>query len=175
MSLSLADLDDMPAERAARLLASCCGAGAWLKGMLERRPFGDVKSLLSAADEVWQALAASDWLEAFAHHPRIGERYASVAQEARARTWSAGEQADVRDAKEAVRRELDLNNALYEQRFGHIYIVSASGRTADELLAILHARLSNDPETELRVAADEQAKITKLRLLKLLGLPEPSP
>jgi OHCU decarboxylase len=174
MSLSLAEFDDMPAERAAPLLASCCGAGAWVKGMLERRPFGDVESLLGAADEVWQAVGPSDWLEAFAHHPRIGEREAAVAQEARAHAWSTAEQAEARAAKATVHRLLRLNNALYERRFGHIYIVSASGRSADELLAILQARLSNDAETELRVAADEQAKITRLRLLKLLGSPEPS-
>jgi OHCU decarboxylase len=174
MSVSVAEVDDMPAERAAPLLASCCGASAWVRGMLERRPFADVESLLSAADEVWRALGPSDWLEAFAHHPRIGERHAAVAQEARARVWSTAEQAEARAAKATVRRELELNNALYEQRFGHIYIVSAAGRSADELLAILQARLSNDPETELRVAADEQAKITRLRLLKLLGSPEPS-
>ena len=172
MSVSLAELDDMPAEEAGARLASCCGARRWVAGMLVRRPFRDVRTLLRTADDVWSSLGPEDWHEAFAHHPRIGERKAAVAQEARAHAWSTGEQSEVRAANAKVHRLLALNNVLYERRFGHIYIVSASGRTADELLAILQSRLSNDPETELQIAADEQAKITRLRLLKLLGMPE---
>jgi OHCU decarboxylase len=168
------ELDTLSADEASSLLESCCGSRAWVTQMVERRPFGDMPTLLEAADDVWWSLGPADWLEAFAHHPRIGDRDAAVPQGARAQAWSAGEQAGASTANAEVQRLLRLNNALYEHRFGHIYIVSASGRTADELLAILQSRLSNDPETELRVAAGEQAKITRLRLRKLLGVSEAS-
>ncbi len=170
--VSVSELDAMPAAEAEALLASCCGAREWVAGMLDRRPFADESTLLRAADDVWWSLGPEDWREAFAHHPRIGERDAAVPQEARAAGWSLGEQADVRAAASSVRTLLRRNSALYEERFGHIYIVCASGRTADELLAILQARLKNDADTELRVAADEQAKITRLRLRKLVGSQE---
>ena len=186
-TVTLADLDALPTREAEPLLAACCGSPAWVRQMIERRPFGDVRSLLHAADQVWWSLSADDWREAFAHHPRIGEREAKIAQEARARTWSAGEQRGVADASADLRAALAEGNRDYERRFGHIYLVSAAGKSAEELLAVLRARLSNDPETELRVAAGEQAKITRLRLLKLLGagdadgpttspaMPRPSP
>ena len=170
--VSVAELDALPVDVASPLLASCCGARAWVVGMLERRPFGDAAALMRAADDLWWSLGPDDWREAFAHHPRIGERDAAVRQDPRARAWSAGEQGEARDADNVVRRRLQAGNAAYERRFGHIYIVCASGRTADELLAILESRLSNDPDAELRVAAGEQAKITALRLRKLLGLSE---
>ena len=137
--------------------------------MLERRPFGDAETLLRAAEEVWWSLGPDDWREAFAHHPRIGERDAAVAQGGRARAWSAGEQRGVADAGAEVRAAIAEGNREYERRFGHIYLVSAAGKSAEELLALLRARLSNDADTELRVAAAEQAKITRLRLLRLLG------
>jgi OHCU decarboxylase len=172
MSVNVAQLNAMPAEQAAVLLASCCGASAWVTGMLRHRPFGDATTLLRAADEVWWSLGADDWHEAFAHHPRIGEREAAAAQDARARGWSTAEQRGVAAATADVRTALAEGNRDYERRFGYIYLVSAAGKSADELLGILQARLSNDPDTELRVAAGEQAKITRLRLLKLLGVPE---
>jgi OHCU decarboxylase len=161
MSVSLAELDGMPADEAASLLASCCGVQAWVEGVLERRPFGDVSTLLRVADDVWWSLGPDDWRETFAHHPRIGARTAQAS--------SAGEQRRVASATADVRDALAEGNRDYEQRFGHIYLVSAAGRTAEELLAILQSRLSNDPTAELRAAAAEQAKITRLRLLKLLG------
>jgi 2-oxo-4-hydroxy-4-carboxy-5-ureidoimidazoline decarboxylase len=172
MTLSLGKLNVMPANEAASLLASCCGASAWVTGMLEHRPFGDTTTLLRAAEEIWWSLEPEDWHEAFAHHPRIGERTAPASQDARARSWSTGEQRGLAAATADVRTALADGNRHYENRFGHIYLVSAAGKSADELLGILQARLSNDPDTELRVAAGEQAKITRLRLLKLLGVSE---
>ena len=170
--MTVAELDALPVTEAEPLLASCCGARAWVRGMLERRPFGTVRELLRAAADVWQSLGPSDWREAFAHHPRIGERKAAAEQGARASGWSAGEQRGVAVAAADVRAALAQGNRDYERRFGHIYLVSAAGKSADELLAILRERLSNDADTELRVAAAEQAKITRLRLLKLLGVSE---
>jgi OHCU decarboxylase len=170
--LSVAELNGLPAEEADGLFASCCGVAAWVSGMVERRPFRDVQTLLHAADEVWWSLGPDSRRDMFAHHPRIGERDAAAGQESRASTWSAGEQRGVSAATADVRTALAEGNRDYERRFGHIYLVSAAGKSAEELLGILQARLANDPDTELRVAAAEQAKITKLRLLKLLGVSE---
>lgn len=136
--------------------------------MMAARPFGDRDTLLRRAEDIWWSLGPDDWREAFAHHPRIGERDARVAQEARSQAWSAGEQRSVADASFDVRSALAAGNQEYERRFGHIYLVSAAGKSAEELLEVLRARLENDPATELEVAAGEQAKITRLRLMKLV-------
>jgi len=166
---SITAFDALPEEAAAEQLASCCGSREWVRKMLARRPFGTSDALLGAADELWWSLAADDWLEAFAHHPRIGERDAAAARSARAASWSADEQRGAGAAADDVRAALAEGNREYERRFGHIYLVCATGKSADELLALLRARLSNDPATELRVAAGEQAKITRLRLEKMLS------
>jgi OHCU decarboxylase len=166
---SVAELDALPDARAAALLRPCCGASRWVAGMVARRPHGSLGALLAAADAVWRSLGPADWREAFAHHPRIGERQAAVAQEARGAAWSAGEQARVGVAPADVRAALAAANREYEGRFGHIYVVCATGKSAEEMLAIARARLGNDPETELRVAAEEQRKITRLRLEKLFA------
>lgn len=171
-SVTVTELDALPAEEAAQLFASCCGASAWVTRMLDHRPFGNATTLLRAADDAWWSLEREDWHEAFAHHPRIGERRAAGGQDTRAQGWSTGEQRGVAAGTANVRTALAEGNRRYERRFGYIYLVSAAGKSAGELLGILQARLSNDPDTELRVAAGEQAKITRLRLLKLLGVPE---
>lgn len=165
----VATLDALPADVAAGELRSCCGSSEWVRRMVARRPFGSVAALLAAADEEWWALAPSDWLEAFAHHPRIGEHVAAGAPDARAQAWSAGEQRDAAQATDSVRDALAAGNREYERRFGHIYLVRAAGRDAGELLAILRSRLTNDAATELRVAAAEQAAIIRLRLDQLLA------
>jgi OHCU decarboxylase len=167
----VAELNAMPRARAAELLLACCGSRAWVDSMLARRPFASRDTLLRGADEVWNALDAFDWLEAFAHHPRIGESKSAAPQDARARGWSEGEQGGMRDASPQVRAALARANATYVARFGYICIICATGKTADELLAITEARLGNDPATELGIAAEEQRKITRLRLEKLVATP----
>jgi OHCU decarboxylase len=137
--------------------------------MASRRRYRDTADLLEAADRVWWDLAPADWREAFAAHPRIGEK--KLEGEDRSRRWSEDEQADAAGAQGAVLTDLEAANRLYEERFGHIFIVCASGKTADEMLGLLRTRLGNDPESELRIAADEQRKITRLRLLKWLEGP----
>lgn len=166
--LGVAELDQLPEDQLASALAACCGARRWVERMMAARPFRDRKTLLSKADEAWWSLGADDWREAFAHHPRIGERDAKVTQEARARAWSASEQRGVAGASGELRAAIAEGNAEYERRFGHIYIVSAAGKSPEELLDLLSTRLMNDPITELQVAAAEQAKITRSRLTKLL-------
>jgi 2-oxo-4-hydroxy-4-carboxy-5-ureidoimidazoline decarboxylase len=132
--------------------------------MVARRPFGDQPSLLAAARNEWFALGEADWREAFAHHPKIGDRAALERRFAATRHLSEREQKGVERAGGEVLTALADGNRLYEQRFGYIFIVCASGRSAEEMLALLRARLGNDPTSEIRVAALEQAEITALRL-----------
>jgi OHCU decarboxylase len=158
----------MPEAQASELLASCCGSLSWVRTMLARRPFGSREELLAAADAVWLSLQPSDWLEAFSHHPRIGEHAGATQQPGSGESWSAGEQARMREASDPVRASLAEVNRRYEERFGYIYIVCATGKTAEEMLDMARARLANDPDTELATAAREQQKITRIRLEKLL-------
>jgi 2-oxo-4-hydroxy-4-carboxy-5-ureidoimidazoline decarboxylase len=160
-------LDDVPAAQARALLARCCGSSRWVERMLARRPFRGTDALLRAAREEWWALEPADWLEAFAHHPKIGDRESLRRRFAQTRDLSAREQAGVEGAAEATLTALAEGNAAYEARFGHIFIVCATGRSAKEMLGLLQARLRNPPDEELRVAAGEQARITELRLLGL--------
>jgi len=159
--------DVLPDQEASLLLESCCGSHAWVQAMLAHRPFGTLVRVLNEAEEIWWSLGPDDWREAFDHHPRIGERAAATPQVARAKAWSADEQRGASTAREETRHALAEGNREYERRFGHIYLVCATGKSAEEMLALLRQRLSNDPATELRVAAAEQAKITRLRLEKL--------
>ena len=172
MTVTVAELNALPAEHAADLLTACCGSTRWVNALVARRPFASLDRLLVVADEVWTHLAPADWFEAFAHHPRIGERRAAVPQNERAAEWSAGEQAGVATARSSTQAELAAVNERYEQRFGYIYIVCAAGRSAEELLSLARARMNNDAETELRIAAEEQRKITTLRLRKLITEPK---
>lgn len=137
--------------------------------MLARRPFFNVASVLRAADDVWMSLGPADWHEAFAHHPRIGEHMPAVAQSQTAAAWSSAEQSAASSADVETRAELAAANAAYETRFGHIYIVCAAGKSAEELLAMARERLTNEPRHELEIAAAEQHKITRLRLRRLFS------
>jgi len=167
VTLTLDGLNSLSPERAREVLRSCCGATRWVDEMIVRRPFASVDGVLRAADDVWASLGPEDWHEAFAHHPRIGEQRSAAAQDARAATWSAGEQAGVTSAHGSVQDELASVNQAYEERFGHVYIVCATGKSAGELLAIARERLGKAPDVELRIAAEEQRKITRLRLQRL--------
>ena len=165
----VAAFDALPDYDAALLLESCCGSHAWVRAMLERRPFRALVRVFAEADAIWWSLSPEDWREAFDHHPRIGEQSAAAPQAAIARAWSADEQCGAATSSDATRQALAEENRKYERRFGHIYLVCATGKSAEEMLDLLRARLSNAPATELRVAALEQAKITRLRLEKLFG------
>lgn len=154
-------------EAVARL-ARCCGATRWVHAMLQRRPFASTEALLEAADQAWDELGANDYLEAFTHHPRIGADLAALrARFAGTADLSRAEQAGVAAADDEVLEALRVANEAYLARFGYIFIVCATGKTAAEMLALLRARLANAPADELAVAAAEQAKITKLRLQKV--------
>ena len=167
--MTLSDwLDGLPRDRAAEVLQRCCGARRWVDGMLAARPFGADEAVFAAADRVWSDAAPDDVHEALAHHPEIGADLAALrARFARTADWSAGEQGGMREADEATIVALRDGNVRYRERFGHTFVVCATGKRADEMLALLQARIANDPATELRIAAAEQAKITRLRLEKL--------
>jgi 2-oxo-4-hydroxy-4-carboxy-5-ureidoimidazoline decarboxylase len=169
VTITIAELDAMPAARAATELHACSGARAWVTGMLAHRPFCSRSGLLRAAEDVDSTLSPADWMEAFSHHPRIGERLAAAPVTPAAQDWSAAEQSAASEASHGTARALAEGNALYESRFGFIFIVCASGRTADDILTELRERMHNDPDTELRIAAGEQRKITLLRLQTLVS------
>jgi 2-oxo-4-hydroxy-4-carboxy-5-ureidoimidazoline decarboxylase len=160
-------LDLASREEARETLRACCGSTRWVDRMLAVRPFGSREAMLAAAREHWFALATEDWREAFGHHPKIGDREALGRRFAATRHLSAKEQAGVDSAPEEALTALAEGNRAYEEKFGYIFIVCASGRTAGEMVAMLRTRLRNHPESEIRIAAEEQAKITELRLLQL--------
>ena len=135
---------------------------------MNRRPFDSLESLRASAAKAFDGLSQADWLEAFASHPRIGERHAKGAVGMQSAAWSAREQGGATSADEETKAALADANRSYEERFGHIYVVSAAGRSADELLADCLARMANDPVAELQVAAQEQRRITNLRLARLV-------
>lgn len=167
--VTVTQLDEMPAEEAGGLFKECCGSSRWVAMMLARRPFRFRDSVFFAADLFWKSLTLRDCMEAFAHHPRIGEKEGAKPQGERGAAWSAREQSGMNVVEAELRKEITETNREYEDRFGYIYIVSAQGKTAAELLTIAKDRLRNNPETEIRVSCDEQKKIMHLRLEQLIG------
>lgn len=161
-------LNAMPEALAEAALRACCGSAIWARRMADERPFESMGAVQDAVERIWWDLSKEDWLQAFAAHPKIGEKSTADAG-AQAQTWSEKEQSGVTGARAETIAELARANEAYEQRFGYIFIVCATGKTADEMLSLLHARLQNGHETELKIAAGEQAKITRLRLEKFLG------
>ncbi len=168
MSLSLSAFNELPRPKAVEELMRCCGCARWAETMADARPFASLEALHEAADETWRNLAFSEWLEAFSHHPRIGEeglraKFASTAG------WAEQEQKGVQGASDETLKALVQGNREYEEKFGHLFLICATGKSADEMLGALRKRLGNAPEREMRLAADEQAKITRLRLERLFA------
>ncbi len=156
---------DTGAESDARLiLTRACGSSRWADRMMARRPFGNRPRLLRAARVEWFGLTEADWLEAFSQHPTIGDRASLAGRFPASHDLSATEQAGVSAAHGKVLSELAEANATYLDRFGFIFIVCATGKTAEEMLQILRDRLPNNRATEIRIAAEEQARITAIRL-----------
>ena len=161
-------LNDSDDATAAAMLTRCCGAHRWVAAMLSARPFVSRAHLLGSAEVAWWRLSRSDWLEAFTHHPRIGtDREKLRAKFSATAGWSEGEQSGVQGAGEDVLAALEQGNIDYEARYGHIFIVCATGLTAARMLGYLQARMHTEPHIELARAAGEQAKITRIRLEKL--------
>jgi len=151
--------------------ARCCGSAAWIDAMIAARPFADRAALLARADAIAGTMTRADWLEAFSHHPKIGDVSALRQKFASTAAWASQEQRGAATASDATLEALARGNRVYAERFGYIFIVCATGRSADEMLAMLESRLGNDPADELPIAAAEQMKITRLRLEKLLEDP----
>ena len=150
-------------------LHRCCGATRWVDWMLAQRPFADEAQLYLRAAEIWAQCTREDYLEAFGRHPKIGDISSLEKKFASTKEWSAGEQAGVNTASGETIKALAKGNKAYEEKFGYIFIVCATGKSAAEMLALLQARLPNNLETEFRIAAAEQAKITRIRLEKMLS------
>ena len=148
-------------------MIACCGSRRWAAAMVALRPIADIAELSEAADRVWSEMTEADWMEAFACHPRIGQRKAAHAT-AKSAAWSRQEQSSANDAAQRVVDQLAEGNAIYEERFGFTYIVCATGKSAEEMLAILRRRLGRTRETELQEAAEQQRQITQIRLGKWL-------
>ncbi len=162
-------LSSLSTDEAEVELLKCCGSLTWARGVTAARPFASLDDLIAESERVWWSLAPGDWLEAFHSHPKIGEQKAAAPTTAEAQQWSADEQSGIRDSAAQTLAELARLNREYEEKFGYIFIVCASGKSSEEMLAILRERLGNDPGQELRNAAAEQAKITELRLRKLVA------
>jgi OHCU decarboxylase len=169
---SLERLNALPPDEASQELMKCCGSTRWAQALVRRRPYQSIDELTRAANEVWWSLERNDWLEAFRSHPKIGEKLADKKARdpvsGQSQAWSGQEQAGMREAHRHTIESLAHLNREYENKFGFIFIVCATGKSAAEMLAILRERLQNEIDAEVPVAAAEQAKITELRLKKLV-------
>lgn len=157
-------LDRVPEAEARAILGASCGSTRWVERMLAKRPFETIDSLLDTARAEWFALSEDDWREAFGHHPMIGDREGLRRRFAATRQFSEQEQAGAESAPDEVLDALAEGNRAYLEKFGYIFIVCATGLSAAEMLALMRARLKNDPAAEIRHAASEHARITELRL-----------
>jgi len=167
--MTLHELNTLPRQQLIEELMKCCGSASWVNRLLPFIPADDMIELLEDAEEQWYNCSEDDWKEAFSHHPKIGnveslaKKFASTAQ------WASGEQSGVSIASKETIEALAEGNRLYEEKFGYIFIVCATGKSAEEMFGMLQSRLENKPEEEIQIAADEQNKITKLRIEKLLN------
>jgi len=164
-------LNSLTTEDAEKELRQCCGSRRWAEQMSNDRPYQTLEALITHAARVWWTLTPDDWLEAFRSHPKIGEKQAGDKVSAQSQQWSGQEQAGVSSAPQETVDSLAELNRSYEEKFGFIFIICATGKTSEEMLAALKERLQHDSATELRLAASEQAKITELRLKKLFTFP----
>jgi OHCU decarboxylase len=168
MQRDLTWLNSLTDDEATKELLQCCGSKRWASATATGRPYDSLEILLATADDIWWSLNPNDWLEAFRTHPKIGEKKAADKVSAQAQQWSGQEQSGVGNASNKTIDSLATLNHEYEQKFGFIFIICATGKTSDEMLAALRERLTHDPAAELPIAAAEQSKITALRLKKLL-------
>ena len=158
--MRLGELNALDDAAAVRELRRCCGSTRWAQQMAAARPFANEAALIDCADVIWWSLDAQDWLEAFAAHPKIGGPTTT--------RWSAEEQSGMDSAAAAISDRLERGNREYEARFGYIFIICATGRSAAEMLEALERRLGNAPDREIGIAAAEQRAITRLRLDRLI-------
>ena len=165
----IAGLDRVSRSEAVERLRTCCGSKRWASALADRRPLGDLARLLDAAEAEWARLGPEDWREAIDHHPRLGGGGLAERRFETTRALSEGEQQGILDAAPAARESLAEAQRQYEERFGFIFLIRASGRSAEEIRTELERRMTNDSETELEVAAGELFQIARLRLERLFG------
>jgi len=167
--MTIDELNRLSKGEAIEQFILCCGSSAWAGKMARRRPYSSKDEVIKQAGEIWNhELASSDWLEAFSAHPKIGGLGSLRKKYASTKKWAEGEQKGIANAPEEVLERLAAGNQEYENKFGYIFIVCATGKSAGEMLQILESRLDNQPGKELAIAAEEQRKITEIRLEKLL-------
>lgn len=168
MNRVLARWNTLDAEAAAREVLPCCGSRAWAAALASKRPISDETSLLAESSAAWPSLPEDAWHEAFNSHPRIGQKTPQSYATAESLRWSAQEQHTALSEDAVAKRAVEEANRRYEQKFGRIFILCASGKSSIEILSLLEARMNNDAATELREAAEQQRQITQLRLHRWL-------
>lgn len=164
--MTIAEFDHLGIEEKKALLYQCCGSSAWVEKMLKMPAVEDLVDLFEDAEEAWYTCNSDDWKEAFSHHPKIGD-LDNLRKKYSTDQFAGNEQSGVKNAPDEVLKKLAEGNAAYEKKFGFIYIVCATGKSADEMLSLLQQRLRNNPDEEILNAMEEQNKITKIRLEKL--------
>ncbi len=162
-------LNELEDEELYETFEKCCGASNWIIGMMNARPISSITQLQNKADEIWSQMNITDGYEAFTHHPKIGDKKNLEEKFASTKDWAGNEQSGVDDAKKDVLSDLATANEKYFKKYGYIFIVCATGKSAKEMLDIIHQRMNNNPDDEIKIAMGEQHKITKLRLEKLLS------
>jgi 2-oxo-4-hydroxy-4-carboxy-5-ureidoimidazoline decarboxylase len=167
--MTLEQLNNLEPSALTEALTKCCGSSSWVKQVSELFPFSDKEDLMDIAEDVWYQCNTEDFMEAFKHHPKIGDTKSLKEKFASTSTWASGEQSGVNQATDEVIEALTKGNSDYENKFGYIFIVCATGKSAEEMLDLLNKRLINSPEDEIMIAMEEQNKITKIRLEKLLA------
>ena len=167
--MTIEELNNLPADKTFEELFKCCGSTTWAKQLASKKPFQSKADLLNISDAIWHNCTVQDGLEAFTHHPKIGDLKSLEKKFASTKDWAGGEQAGVNTATQNTLMALADGNEAYLKKFGYIFIVCATGKTAEEMLALLNARLTNTADTEIKIAMGEQNKITHIRLEKLLS------
>jgi 2-oxo-4-hydroxy-4-carboxy-5-ureidoimidazoline decarboxylase len=172
--MTIAEFDHLPEKKKRELLTQCCGSSAWVNKMLTVFPVEDLVEFLEYAEQKWNECTEQEQMEAFEHHPKIGDINSLKEKFADTAGWAAGEQSGVNNSNENTLQQLAKANEAYENKFGFIFIICATGRSAEEMLADLNSRINSSKQEEIKTAAAEQLKITKLRLEKLFGVNESS-
>ncbi|WP_286715001.1 2-oxo-4-hydroxy-4-carboxy-5-ureidoimidazoline decarboxylase [Thalassolituus sp. UBA2009] len=167
--MTLDELNNLTVAEAIAAFTSCCAAERWVEKVVAARPYASVDELLQKADEFWWTMEEPDFLQAFTAHPKIGDVNSLRAKYANTKAIASHEQSGATGAPEAVLEALAAGNSAYEEKFGFIFIVFATGKSAGQMLALLEQRLPNSREQEIRNAAENQMMITDLRIKKILG------
>ena len=167
--MHLEEFNRQSPEKVRNDLFKCCGSNSWIDMLMEKFPFDSLDDLKISSDRIWFNCTKNDWLEAFSHHPKIGDTQGVAGKHNDTLEWARQEQSAVKDARQIILDDLTKANKLYENKFGFIFIVCATGKSAEEMLNMLNERLKNEPEKELHIAVNEQNKITHLRIDKLFS------